>query len=162
MKERNKAIPASYLILKRRGEILLARRQGSGYYDGWYALPAGHVEAGELPLDCLVREIKEELGIEIEKKDAILAHTMYRTKLDETGDRADYFFIVEKWRGEPTIMEKDKSDNLQWFSLNAVPANTVPYVLEALRCVERGVSYSEFDFDQLQKFTPNKGPIPKS
>ena len=62
--KRNKAVPASYLVLKKDGKILLTRRQGSGYYDGWYGLPAGHVEAGELPTECLIREAKEEIDVE--------------------------------------------------------------------------------------------------
>jgi len=62
-KDRNKSVPASYLILRRGNEILLMRRKGSGYYDGWYSVPAGHVEAGELPMNALIREIKEELSI---------------------------------------------------------------------------------------------------
>lgn len=48
------------------------RRRGSGYYDGWYSVPAGHVEAGELPVDRLVREAREELGITLDKGDALL------------------------------------------------------------------------------------------
>ena len=91
MKDRNKATPAVYLILKKNRQVLLGRRINTGYYDGWYTLPSGHVEAGELPLDALLRESKEEIGITYEKKDAKLVHTLYRTKHDETGDRADYF-----------------------------------------------------------------------
>ena len=61
-RDRNKAVPASYLFLQKGDGILLMRRQNSGYYDGWYTVPAGHVEAGELPVDALLREAKEEIG----------------------------------------------------------------------------------------------------
>ena len=76
-KTRNQAVPAVYLILKKDNQILLMRRQGSGYYDGWYSLPAGHVEAGELPIAGLIWEMKEELGISIAPEDIRLVHTMY-------------------------------------------------------------------------------------
>ena len=122
-KERNKAVPAVYLFLRKGDEILLMRRQGSGYYDGWYSVPAGHVEAGELPLEGLVREIVEELGIVIDPKDIKLVHTMYRTKHDETGDRVDLFFLSTKWSGEIRIMEPDKCDNIEWFPISALPEN---------------------------------------
>jgi 8-oxo-dGTP diphosphatase len=144
-KERNKAVPAVYLLLKKGGDILLMRRQGSGYFDGWYSVPAGHVDADELPLAGLVREVKEELGITIDPKDTRLVHTMYRTKHDETGDRVDLFFETEKWSGEPAIMEPHKCDDIRWFPLNALPENIVPCVKSAIQSVEKGVVYSEID-----------------
>lgn len=54
MQERNKAVPSSYLILKRDGKILLGRRINTHYYDGWYSVPAGHVEADELPTELFL------------------------------------------------------------------------------------------------------------
>ena len=91
MKERHKAVPASYLILKDGDKILLGRRTNTGYYDGWYTVPSGHVEVGELPLECLLREAYEEIGITFKKEDARFVHTMYRARHDETGERADFF-----------------------------------------------------------------------
>ncbi len=125
------------------------RRKGSGYYDGWYSVPAGHVEAGELPVDALIRETKEELGIALDESDVRLVHTMYRTKHDETGDRVDLFFTVTKWSGEITNTEPHKCDDIQWFSLNALPENLVHYVREAIRDVESGIGYSELGLDRV-------------
>jgi len=151
MPERNKAIPAAYLLLRRGNELLLMQRQGSGYYDGWYSVPAGHVEAGELPVDCLVRETKEELGIDVDKSDVRFAHAMYRTKHDETGDRADYFFTAAKWQGEPSIREASKCDDLRWFPIDALPENTMHHVQEAVEHIENGVAYSELGVDRIVK-----------
>lgn len=150
-KERNKAVPAVYLFLRKGDEILLMRRQGSGYYDGWYSVPAGHVEAGELPLEGLVREIVEELGIVIDPKDIKLVHTMYRTKHDETGDRVDLFFLSTKWSGEIRIMEPDKCDNIEWFPISALPENMMHHVREVIQNIEKGIIYSELGFDYIQK-----------
>ena len=104
-KERNKAVPAVYLVLKKGDEILLMRRQGSGYYDGWYSVPAGHVEEGELPLEGLIRETTEELGIDLNPKYIHLVHTMYRTKHDKTGDRTDLFLSFFILYINPTLLE---------------------------------------------------------
>jgi len=157
MRDRNKAVPASYLILQQGNKILLMRRQGSGYYDGWYSVPAGHVEEGELLTDCLIRETKEELGIDLDKKDIRLVHTMYRTKHDETGDRADYFFLVTKWHGEPRICEPRKCDDIRWFSREALPENMMHHVREAVECVGKGVSYSELGRDRIPQ-NPSRQP----
>ena len=143
-KERNKAVPAVYLILKKDGKILLGRRKGSNYFDGWYAFPAGHVEAGELPLAALVRETKEEIDISINIEDAKLVYLMYRPKHDETGERVDLFFTVDKWSGEIKIAEPEKCDDLQWFPADELPENIVPYEKEVLENLEKKINYSEF------------------
>src|SRR3989344_9445258 len=117
-KERNKSVPAVYFIFKKDDRILLGRRQNTGYYDGWHGVPAGHVDAKELPIMAGIREAKEEVGLEVNMKDVQFAHALYRTAHDETGDRADYFFVVNKWNGEPKIMEPEKCDDLQWFPMN--------------------------------------------
>ncbi len=150
-KQRNKAVPAVYLILKKGDNILLMRRQGSGYYDGYYLVPAGHVEAGELPIEGLVRETSEKLGITINPNDAHLAHTMYRTKHDETGDRADLFFIVEKWSGEIKNIEPNKCDDIRWFPIKNLPENMMHHVREAIQNIEKGIIYSELGVGYIQK-----------
>ena len=61
MKTRNKAVPAVYLILERDNKILIARRANTGYEDGNYQVPAGHVEEAELPTEAVIREAKEEV-----------------------------------------------------------------------------------------------------
>ena len=143
-KERNKAVPAVYLILQKDGKILLMRRKGSNYFDGWYSLPAGHVEAGELPLAALVRETKEEIDASINLEDAKLVYTMYRPKHDETGERVDLFFSVKKWAGEIKIVEQNKCDDIQWFPLDNLPKNIIPYVKDAIQNIGNKINYSEF------------------
>lgn len=148
-KERNRAVPASYLLLRKGGEILLMRRKGSGYYDGWYSVPAGHVEAGELPIEALLRETKEELDIDLNRDDIRLVHTMYRTKHDETGDRVDLFFETTKWSREITNNEPHKCDDIKWFSIRALPENMMHHVKEAIENIESGIGYSELDLDRI-------------
>ena len=45
---------------------VLATARGYGEYKGWWEFPGGKIEEGEMPEDALVREIKEELDINIE------------------------------------------------------------------------------------------------
>ncbi len=65
-------IPAVYLILEKDNKILLLRRYNTGYNDGLYSLPSGHVEDGEFPIDALIREAQEEIGIIIAKEHLLL------------------------------------------------------------------------------------------
>jgi 8-oxo-dGTP diphosphatase len=144
--ERNTAVPASYAIFEESGKILLGHRINTGYYDGYYTLPSGHIEAGELPMAALIREAKEEVGVDIKIEDVKLVHTMFREKHDETGQRADYFFEVMRWSNQPVNAEPDKCDDLNWFPIDQLPVNTMHHVRYAIECYKKGVAYSEIPF----------------
>ena len=65
--EREKFLAAIYLIVRdKNGDILLQRRQGTKLWPGYLALPAGHIDEGELAYEAAIREAREELGIENE------------------------------------------------------------------------------------------------
>jgi len=148
---RNPAITTSYLVLRKDDKILFARRCNTGYQDGNYQVPAGHVDAGELPSEALVREVTEEIGITINPDDIKFVHTSFRPKTDSTGDRVDYFFEVDKWEGEVTNCEPDKCDDLLWATPLDMPENTTPHVKVAIECIEKGQFYSELNVDFLKK-----------
>ncbi len=122
---------------------MLLRRYNTGYEDGNYSLPAGHVEADETVRQTLIREAKEEVGVEIKSEDITLAHVMHRKGSDSNDERLDFFFTCSGWAGEPKIMEKDKCDDLTWFGLEALPDNTIPYIKEAITLAREVVLYSE-------------------
>jgi 8-oxo-dGTP diphosphatase len=126
---RFKLITAVYLILVEDGKILLQRRQNTGYADGNYSLPAGHLEDNESITQALVREMKEEIDLDLKAEDTELVHTMHRRENDI---RIDLFFTTKKYQGEPKNAEPEKCDDLSWFSLDNLPENTVPYVKQAI------------------------------
>ena len=55
-----------------------------------------------------------------------------------------FFFAYRAWCGEPVNREPHKCDDLRWFPTGALPANTVPYVRQAIACALAGQPYSEF------------------
>src|SRR3990167_3802399 len=110
--EKFKIIPSVYLILIKDNKILLLRRFNTGFEDGNYSLPAGHLNGGEKATDAMVREAKEETGISVSAGDLKIVHVMHRIGADE---RVNFFFSATRWTGEPAIQEFDKCDDLQWF-----------------------------------------------
>lgn len=144
-KDRHMVIPASYLILRRDNEVLLLRRFNTGYEDGKYSMPAGHVDAGETFTEALVREVAEEVGVTLRTGDVRVAHIMHR-KSTVSSERVDTFFVTEKWEGEVKNMEPHKCDELAWFPLDKLPENTIPYIRHALECIDQNKFYSEFGF----------------
>lgn len=150
MKQRFKIIPASYLFLVKNGKVLLLRRANTGYEDGNWSVPAGHLEGDESATQAMVREAKEEVGLTIKAKDLTVCHIMHRRGRPNEGpenERIDFFFVLEKWEGEPQNMETNKCDALEWFSLSNLPENTVDCVKSALNHYIISEIYSEFGWE---------------
>mgnify|MGYP001109704237 FL=1 len=59
------------------GKVLIAQRGKDQKLAGKWEFPGGKIESGETPEECLVREIKEELGVDI-KVDAFFAENTYQ------------------------------------------------------------------------------------
>src|SRR3989344_2550591 len=74
MNKRLKVVPAIYITILKNQKVLLLRRFQTGYLDGYWDLPSGHVEAGETLKECCVRELKEETGLKTEISDLKLIH----------------------------------------------------------------------------------------
>lgn len=121
------------MLLERDGRVLLMRRAGTGFFDGLYSLPGGHVEPGESLRQTACRELREEVGLSVEPE--ALKHLGAVHRLSDT-NRVDFFLRALAWEGEPAICEPDKCDALAWFARDALPPNTVPYVREALAAGE--------------------------
>ena len=96
---------------------------------------------------AMIREAREEIGVEIDSADLELVHVMHRRQMKPTNERRiNFFFTTKKWKGEPKIMEPDKCNDLQWFELDNLPDNTIPYVRQAISCFRKNVKYSEYGF----------------
>lgn len=137
-------IAASYLLAYRGGKILLLRRCNTGYEDGKYSLPAGHVEENESLTQGGSREFFEETGVRIKPNDLRLVHVMHRREKDI---RMDFFFTADIGDQQPVNKEPEKCDDLRWFPLTKLPANTIPYIRQAISCYRKKILYSEFGWE---------------
>jgi 8-oxo-dGTP diphosphatase len=88
-------------VIERPGEFLLAQRPEGKPYPGYWEFPGGKIEAGEDPRRALVRELREELGIEVREASPwitrVYAYTHATVRL--------HFFRVTAWEGEPRSLE---------------------------------------------------------
>jgi 8-oxo-dGTP diphosphatase len=62
MKSRLRVVAAALFDIQ--GRVLLAERPAGKHMAGWWEFPGGKVAAGESDADALVRELREELGVE--------------------------------------------------------------------------------------------------
>jgi 8-oxo-dGTP diphosphatase len=120
---------AAGVIQRPDGSFLLAQRPQGKAYEGFWEFPGGKIEAGERPDQALVRELREELGLEVLRCYPWLTrlyhypHAVVRL----------HFLRVDRWNGEPRGLEQQA---LSWQSPGGIsqspllPANAP--ILKAL------------------------------
>lgn len=127
---------AVHLLLVRDGNILMLRRYNTGYQDGKYSVVAGHIDGGEELKAAMIREAREETGIEISPEDLAVVGVMH---LMESDEYVSFFLHASRYSGDVVNMEPHKCDDLSWFNLDDLPDNTIPYVRRAIRNYRDGV-----------------------
>lgn len=143
MEDRFKPHAAALVMLVKNNSILLLRRAGTGWADGMYTLPSGHVDKGEPVTNAAIREAEEEVGVVIAKSDLNFAHVLHRHNPSNDRVYIDFFFASTAWSGEPTNKERDKCDEVRWFDIDQLPENIIPFISEAIVNYRQGVSFSE-------------------
>lgn len=132
------------LIFKNDGEktkILLHRRENTGYQDGkWDIAGSGHVDEDESAKSAAVRECREELGIDVEIKDLTFVHLSHRFS---NRIYYDIYFAVGKYDGEPSIMEREKCSELDWFNIDNLPDDIIECRKSAIQDYKNKNYYSE-------------------
>lgn len=143
--ERHRRICDVHLVLVRDNHVLMSLRQG-GYAAGQWQIPSGHLEAGEHTADGAAREGAEEIGVRVEASDLQLVHFIDHRAPGEH-PRLGVFYLAHTWAGEPHNREPDKCGGLQWFPLDSLPANSVPYHASALNHIVAGRLHSVFGWE---------------
>ncbi len=112
------------LLENEAGEILLQRRVNTGFMDGHYDMSAtGHVDNEEYIVDAIIREAKEEIGVDIAPEDLKI---IMAAQMNADRPYLNYVFLCKKWQGEPKIMEPQKCDDLTWFNKTNLPELLTP------------------------------------
>lgn len=99
MEERYRSMIVVDLMLTRdnkengKKEILLALRKNTGYNDGEYELPGGHVDEGEDLMNAMIREAEEELKIKLKIEDLHIKHILHHYK----GNRLKFIISADKY-----------------------------------------------------------------
>lgn len=146
MENRYKSIIVVDLMLTRRNnrktEVLLALRKNTGYNDGKYELPGGHVEEGEDLIDAMIREAKEELNINLKRENLSIVHILHHYK----ADRIIFRILAKEYAGNIQIGEPDKCEKLEWFDINELPNNIDIKSKNDLKEISQGIFYDNSDF----------------
>ncbi len=141
---RFKALVAVHLFLIREEHILLLRRYNTGYADGQHSVIAGHLDGDEEIKTAMIREAREEAGIEIDPLQLQVIGVMHRKWVDE---RIDFFLVATEWTNEIINKEPHKCDELAWYPLDALPDTTIPYVRTAITNYRHGTWFDSFGWE---------------
>jgi 8-oxo-dGTP diphosphatase len=96
-------------LVDRDGRVLLQERPAGKSMAGLWEFPGGKIEAGETPEAALIRELGEELGIDVEA--ACLAPACFASDSLGESHLILLLYVCRKWRGQPRAVE---AAGLRW------------------------------------------------
>lgn len=146
MKDYFQLIPAVFVMLQDGDKVLLIRRLNTGWRDGEYTLPSGHLDGNETARVAATREVKEEVGVDVKPEDVDFVHVIHRRGDEGDHERVDFFFKARKYSGKPYNAEPKKCDDIGWFSLDSLPEKTIPMIRHALEQISASKFYSDVNF----------------
>jgi 8-oxo-dGTP diphosphatase len=95
------------------GRVLIAQRPEGKHMAGWWEFPGGKVGAGESDTEALVRELREELGVEVRPGDEVA-----RLQHDYPDRTIDLVLLrTELLRGEPCGLD---GQALKWVNCQSL------------------------------------------
>ena len=118
---KNLKIVVSIALINDNDEILLSKRPENKFLPGFWEFPGGKVEIGEAPKDALIREIKEELNIDI--NDKCIAPLSFSEFDYKEFQLLLLLYVCRRWEGKPMPME---SNELSWVKPNMLRQFKMP------------------------------------
>jgi len=107
------------IIVNSEGKVLIQKRTGS--HAQKYSIPGGGLEMGETFEAGAIREIQEEVGIEIKNPKVIAVSNNLETYREEGVHYISVFLLAGSFEGEPQIMEPEKCAELLWCDPHDLP-----------------------------------------
>ncbi|WP_298817108.1 (deoxy)nucleoside triphosphate pyrophosphohydrolase [uncultured Roseibium sp.] len=126
---------AACALVDADGRILLAQRPEGKSMAGLWEFPGGKVELGERPEETLIRELHEELGIEV--NEACLAPLTFASHTYEDFHLLMPLFICRRWEGVPQGQERQalkwvRAMRLRDYPMPAADEPLIPHLMDAV------------------------------
>lgn len=116
MRYTSNVIPTVDAIIEKNGKILLIRRRKEPFTGSW-ALPGGWVDEGETVEEAVVRETREETGLDVSP--IAITGVYSQPGRDPRGNFITISFVCEVISGEERVGE-DVAE-VKWFPLDTIP-----------------------------------------
>ena len=133
----------AYALVRRDDAVLLTRISARGFHTGSWTLPGGGVDHGEAPRTAVLRELREECGLEGGVGELVAVHDDHFSGTAPSGRYEDFhavglvFEVTVEAGAQPVPAETDgTTDDVAWVPLRDVESGAVPVlaiVREAIR-----------------------------
>ncbi|SRR6056297_1666760 len=143
LKERFKLHASVHILFIKENQILLSLRKNIAS-DGLYSVVAGHINGGETITQAMIREAKEEVGVDIKSGDLEVKTVCHSYSNHNDREFIQFFAICRNWSGEIRNNEPDKCGEVKFFQLNNLPENMVPYIKDGIEKTLKGVHFYEY------------------
>lgn len=127
-------------VINSNNEILLQKRSMNKRFNpGKWGLCAGHVDSGESLEDATIREIKEEIGLDV-TVDELHTFTEREINIKEKNSHIAYFYyLVTDKKADEFVIQEEELSEVKWFN--------VDYLIEL---VEKEDTSTVFTKDRLR------------
>lgn len=129
-----------FFICQKRGILFQMRSKNKSLYPShWHVTVSGHLDVWETPIECALREVKEELGVDLSVSDLHFQKVFAEKKTLPNGfitnDLLSVYFVDWTSKDSNLKLQTEEVDRLQWFSFEELeqkfsgewPHDFVPY-----------------------------------
>lgn len=136
MSDKDLVTVSALVLLDQDKRILISERPNGKFMQGFWEFPGGKLEKGENPEICLIREIKEEIGVDLEN--FCFSPLIFTLNEYENFDVLLLLYICREWEG---IVLPKENQNIKWvfvnklFDCNLLPGDQklIPYIRDAIK-----------------------------
>lgn len=135
-----------HLIFKRNNSLLFLKRQNTGMHDGFWCLPVGKMDKNETPKEAIIRETKEEIGVNITNPQlATIIATRQPNYYDKNKIWYDInmFFIIEDKNMSVYNAEPEKHSDINFFNFSDLP-KIIPITAQGIKQYQENIPYGEY------------------
>lgn len=138
-------MPGARIVIQDDQQRILLQKRSD--FKVW-GLPGGMAEPGEDILSIIKREVEEETGLRIldAKPFGFGSSPSLETFTYPNGDQAQHFvldFFSHHYEGTAKVAD-DESLDIDWFSINQLPDDILPNMLESIKAYRRFLASGEF------------------
>ena len=131
MSEKKLVIVSALVLVDQDGRILICERPKGKFMEGFWEFPGGKLENNETPKNCLIREIKEEIGVDLEN----FCFSPLTFSLNEYDD-FNILLLLYICRENVGVIKSNENQNIKWlfvkdlYNCNLLPADRelIPYI----------------------------------
>ena len=135
MSDKDLVTVSALVLLDQDKRILISERPKGKFMQGFWEFPGGKLEKGENPEICLIREIKEEIGVDLEN--FCFSPLIFTLNEYENFNVLLLLYICREWEG---IVSPKENQNIKWvfvnklFDCNLLPGDQklIPYIRDII------------------------------